>query len=1281
MTFKKNTAVTGFPFNMITPLGVDVTTGTPVGYYTLDGGAQTAIADVTPVHEGNGQWTVDLTAAEMNGDLVGLLFTHASSVTASFTIPTEPTNILVDVVAISGDSTAADNLELQYDGTGLIGESFPASQDQLGSLSVGSASIATVASGYLLTTGAQSSNLFTDTETIDGVRHEHTDSAGTLDLYYEFNVTGAGVATDAIVNGYLTGGNDDLTVYAYDWIGASWDVVGEFSGKNGSTNDEFPYILTARNTGAGADKGKVRIRFESATLSSATLRIDRILMGYAVVAQSIGYAGGAIWLDSGVANTNTEVFVDGVADNPVSTIAAATTLSTSVGVKRFRVSRNTTIQLAQAYDSFEFDGIGYIVDLNGQSIESCSFINAILTGVGTSTATLVFLQGRMDNVTLPGLLATLLTINGTFTFVAGTYTFASCGSSFSSTALTLQFGLTTGSTDTYLRGWLGGNLVVENLGANGTDVLNISGFCESLILAASCTGGTLVVSGHVNVIDNSGGAVTILDDSKSFNIGEVARANIELQFDTTGLTGDTFPATQAQANNFSAGSAAVSTTAIPSPNGFVITTGTSEVNTEDSTTQQDGIYHIIEDAGATDVYYIFSVGGNGVPVAVEWIGYLQGNASDWNFFAWNFTSTTWEQVGALIGSNTISVQNHIFSLTTGHVGTGGDLGEVRFRIQSANGSLLATDRILCDYSVVSQSVGYSGGAVWIDTVNGVAGTESFVNGTADNPVLTLADAIIIATNMGLHRFQVSNGSSITFSESHDNEVWTGFNWALALGGQDISDSWFFGPKVSGIATATGKPQFQHCELGTVTLPPCRINGGTGFTAMMTLGSAGEFDLLDCNSLVAGESSPTIDLGAGVGACSLNIRDWSGGLVLLNVEAGDDVSLEGTGGTISVGGTGGDVHIRGIWENVTDVSGAAVNVIQVAALNRKSIAGYEDGSVWLDTNGSNTNTIDYVDGTSENNVSTIAAATTILESLGLKTLTSLRFSSFTLAQAYVGYGFQGGGASIALGGQDVGGAVFVEALLSGVAIGSIQVVFDTCKLTNVTMPPAGVLNSSISGVLTLGAAGKYTLRDCFTSADATPAIVDFGVAIGNTHIEIHHWAGGLELQNLGQSGVDTVNLNGESHELVINANCIGGTVNIAGDMVIVDNSGGAVTINKQGFSTKVQVAALNNFDPTSDQVSADIVQISGNTEAATNLAQSTQGIEIGAAVTGTLSITQMSTNLTETTNDHYKDSLLIFVSGTLAKQSTTITGYNGTTKVLTFDAITEAPLNTDNFVIV
>lgn len=111
-------------------------------------------------------------------------------------------------------------------------------------------------------------------------------------------------------------------------------------------------------------------------------------------------------------------------------------------------------------------------------------------------------------------------------------------------------------------------------------------------------------------------------------------------------------------------------------------------------------------------------------------------------------------------------------------------------------------------------------------------------------------------------------------------------------------------------------------------------------------------------------------------------------------------------------------------------------------------------------------------------------------------------------------------------------------------------------------------------------------------------------------------------------------------------------------------------NDTGLFTLMSDATQSFFDAT-NSVFYD----------ATKLGVASNTMVTGLAVTGTLSTTQMSTDLTETTNDHYKDRSVIWTSGTLQNQARRITAYNGTTKVLTFDAATEAPLNNDAFIIV
>lgn len=75
------------------------------------------------------------------------------------------------------------------------------------------------------------------------------------------------------------------------------------------------------------------------------------------------------------------------------------------------------------------------------------------------------------------------------------------------------------------------------------------------------------------------------------------------------------------------------------------------------------------------------------------------------------------------------------------------------------------------------------------------------------------------------------------------------------------------------------------------------------------------------------------------------------------------------------------------------------------------------------------------------------------------------------------------------------------------------------------------------------------------------------------------------------------------------------------------------------------------------------------------------IEVGAAIAGTLSTTQMSTDLTEATNDHYNGRVCFWTSGSLIRQAAPVTDYDGTNKILTFSTRTEAPSAGDAFILV
>jgi hypothetical protein len=104
---RKNTTGQYVAFQAISKTdGSDVITGTPVVYYTIDGGTQ-AQTTATAVHEGNGQWSVALSQAETNGDHIVFSFVLTGAVTQTvnvYTIDADLTNL---DVAVSTRSTVA----------------------------------------------------------------------------------------------------------------------------------------------------------------------------------------------------------------------------------------------------------------------------------------------------------------------------------------------------------------------------------------------------------------------------------------------------------------------------------------------------------------------------------------------------------------------------------------------------------------------------------------------------------------------------------------------------------------------------------------------------------------------------------------------------------------------------------------------------------------------------------------------------------------------------------------------------------------------------------------------------------------------------------------------------------------------------------------------------------------------------------------------------------------------------------------------------------------------
>jgi hypothetical protein len=239
-----------------------------------------------------------------------------------------------------------------------------------------------------------------------------------------------------------------------------------------------------------------------------------------------------------------------------------------------------------------------------------------------------------------------------------------------------------------------------------------------------------------------------------------------------------------------------------------------------------------------------------------------------------------------------------------------------------------------DTSGLRESGFYTDGFIYIDTVNGAADATDYEAGTEVNPTNSIANANTIATSLGLSKFKITPGSTITLAASQTNQEFIGEAWTLALGGQDISGSTFIGASVSGTGTNTAGTQFfKGCIVNSsnITVPTDTHFINCGLAGDVTAGEAGEYFFDQCHSAIAGAGSVTFDFGAALNASNLNVRHHSGGWTIANMGAGTgtyNASFEGNGQIVwaaSCSATS-NASIRGNWKITDNASGAVTETL-------------------------------------------------------------------------------------------------------------------------------------------------------------------------------------------------------------------------------------------------------------------------------------------------------------------------------------------------------------------
>ena len=218
---------------------------------------------------------------------------------------------------------------------------------------------------------------------------------------------------------------------------------------------------------------------------------------------------------------------------------------------------------------------------------------------------------------------------------------------------------------------------------------------------------------------------------------------------------------------------------------------------------------------------------------------------------------------------------------------------------------------------------YEGGAIWVDTIDGTAGTVDDENGVVGLPVDTWADALTLSASLGLKNFHIANGSTVTLTAASANYFIYGHEWTLALGSQSVASTMIIDAAVSGIGTGA-EAEFEDCIIGTMTIPPSQYYN-CSFTGTQTLVSVGDYRYVNCQSGVAGSGSPTFALGTG--NITAEFRRWSGGISFTGIGTGDTITISGEMGTIDLGSaTAGTVEVRGTYKAIANgSSGVTVNL--------------------------------------------------------------------------------------------------------------------------------------------------------------------------------------------------------------------------------------------------------------------------------------------------------------------------------------------------------------------
>lgn len=305
---------------------------------------------------------------------------------------------------------------------------------------------------------------------------------------------------------------------------------------------------------------------------------------------------------------------------------------------------------------------------------------------------------------------------------------------------------------------------------------------------------------------------------------------------------------------------------------------------------------------------------------------------------------------------------------------------------------------------------------------------------------------------------------------------------------------------------------------------------------------------------------------------------------------------------------GETHTSAVIPTVTDMTNAR--------------GKYANGAVWVGP-AANTNTASYVDGIITNPVSTIAAAKTIADALGLRRFYTVRTGATQIGAAMVGYDFDGSAWTCTTtgGSRDVGTSSFNKATVTGGTFAgtSGSIWWDECEFsTGVSVGISNMSHCTFAGTLTLIEAGSYDFIDCASIVAGTNA-PEFAVPAGTVNISFRRWSGGIKISGITSGTTVSIDMISGGTVTLTGAD---GNVQVRGmGATIDDQRTGTPTLGQTAFLNRTVLATPTNI--TAGTITTVSGNVNGSVASVTGAVGSVTGLtaaDVGAIKTKTDSLT-------------------------------------------------------------